>query len=286
MQLHADPNLRAVVLVSGGMDSAVTLAMARAQGFACHALSVAYGQRHVSELAAAARVARTLGAVEHKIVTVDLRSIGGSALTADRSRCPSTASSGIPVTYVPARNTIMLVDRARLGRSARRQRHLLRRQCGRLFRLSGLPARIHRRVRAPGQPGDQGRRRRRGAARACAADPPEQGRHRARRPAPRRRFSPRPFPATRPTPTAAPAAAAMRAVCARRDSPTPAWPIRRAIAGMRRRLRPSDRDNDLRCRFAVNCAPRTLRAARLIVGNFAYLIRSGAVSSVGRAADF
>jgi len=68
---------RAVVLVSGGMDSAVTLAMARAQGFACHALSVAYGQRHASELDAAARVARTLGAVEHKIVTVDLRSIGG-----------------------------------------------------------------------------------------------------------------------------------------------------------------------------------------------------------------
>ena len=98
---------RAVVLLSGGMDSAVTLAMARADGFVCHALSVAYGQRHVSELAAAANVARELGAVEHKTVQVDLRSIGGSALTADIA-VPDHASSGIPITYVPARNTIML----------------------------------------------------------------------------------------------------------------------------------------------------------------------------------
>ena len=90
------------------MDSAVTLAMARAQGFSCHALSVAYGQRHVSELDAAARVARTLGAVEHKIVTVDLRSIGGSALTADSIAVPEQGGAGIPATYVPARNTIML----------------------------------------------------------------------------------------------------------------------------------------------------------------------------------
>ena len=102
---------KAVVLVSGGMDSAVTLAMARAQGFACHALSVAYGQRHASELAAAARVAAKLGAVEHKTVSVDLRSIGGSALTADIAvpeHIDSHGESEIPVTYVPARNTIML----------------------------------------------------------------------------------------------------------------------------------------------------------------------------------
>ena len=102
---------KAVVLVSGGMDSAVTLAMARAQGFVCHALSVAYGQRHASELVAAARVAATLGAVEHKTVTVDLRSIGGSALTADIAvpeHFDSHGESEIPVTYVPARNTIML----------------------------------------------------------------------------------------------------------------------------------------------------------------------------------
>jgi 7-cyano-7-deazaguanine synthase len=98
---------KALVLVSGGMDSAVTLALAREQGFACHALSVAYGQRHSSELAAAARVAISLGAVEHKTVTVDLRTIGGSALTAD-IEVPEQGGSGIPVTYVPARNTIML----------------------------------------------------------------------------------------------------------------------------------------------------------------------------------
>lgn len=97
----------AVVLVSGGMDSAVTLALAREGGFACHALSVAYGQRHSSELAAAAGLARSLGAVEHKTVSVDLRSIGGSALTADID-VPEQGGSGIPVTYVPARNTIML----------------------------------------------------------------------------------------------------------------------------------------------------------------------------------
>ncbi|HXS73994.1 MAG TPA: 7-cyano-7-deazaguanine synthase QueC [Rhodanobacteraceae bacterium] len=101
----------AVVLLSGGMDSAVTLALARERGLACHALSVAYGQRHASELAAAARVAATLGAAEHKIVDVDLRSIGGSALTADIAvpeHARVHALDEIPATYVPARNTIML----------------------------------------------------------------------------------------------------------------------------------------------------------------------------------
>jgi 7-cyano-7-deazaguanine synthase len=100
---------KAVVLVSGGMDSAVTIAIAREQGYQVHALSVAYGQRHNSELAASERVSRMLGAVEHKTVAVDLRSIGGSALTADID-VPLDAVGGdaIPVTYVPARNTIML----------------------------------------------------------------------------------------------------------------------------------------------------------------------------------
>jgi 7-cyano-7-deazaguanine synthase len=101
------PVRKAVVLVSGGMDSAVTLALAREAGFQCHALSVAYGQRHSSELEAAAKVATQLGAVEHKTVAVDLRSIGGSALTADID-VPEQGGAGIPVTYVPARNTIML----------------------------------------------------------------------------------------------------------------------------------------------------------------------------------
>ncbi|MDQ0009852.1 7-cyano-7-deazaguanine synthase [Luteibacter jiangsuensis] len=98
---------KAVILVSGGMDSAVTIAMAREQGFEVYALSVAYGQRHSSELEASERVAKMLGAVVHKTVHVDLRSIGGSALTADID-VPEDGGEGIPVTYVPARNTIML----------------------------------------------------------------------------------------------------------------------------------------------------------------------------------
>jgi 7-cyano-7-deazaguanine synthase len=98
---------RAVVLVSGGMDSAVTLAIARERGFDCFALSVNYGQRHESELEAAKRVAGMLGAAVHKEVHVDLRSFGGSALTSDMA-VPEIPSTGIPITYVPARNTIML----------------------------------------------------------------------------------------------------------------------------------------------------------------------------------
>jgi len=100
----------AVVLLSGGMDSAVVLAIARERGFAAHALSVDYGQRHPSELQAAARVARDQGAAAHKVVAVDLRGIGGSALT-DDIEVPDGGDRGegdIPVTYVPARNTIML----------------------------------------------------------------------------------------------------------------------------------------------------------------------------------
>jgi 7-cyano-7-deazaguanine synthase len=97
-----------VVLVSGGLDSATTLALAREQGFACHALSVDYGQRHAAELAAATTVARALGAVEHRIMRVDLAGIGGSALTDPRIAVPESPTSGIPATYVPARNTMML----------------------------------------------------------------------------------------------------------------------------------------------------------------------------------
>ena len=101
----------AVVLVSGGMDSAVVLAIARERGFAIHALSVRYGQRHTSELEAAARVARAMGAVAHKTVGVDLGSIGGSALTDAGIDVPMDQAPGdgeIPVTYVPARNMIFL----------------------------------------------------------------------------------------------------------------------------------------------------------------------------------
>ena len=98
----------AVVLVSGGLDSATCLAIARAEGFACHALSFAYGQRHEAELAAARCVAAALGAAQHRVMTIDLAAFGGSALTAPSIAVPETPSGGIPVTYVPARNTIFL----------------------------------------------------------------------------------------------------------------------------------------------------------------------------------
>src|SRR5262249_42265434 len=98
----------AVVLLSGGLDSATALAIAREQGFVCHALSVDYGQRHDAELEAARHIARSLGVREHRIMRVDLAGIGGSALTDPRIAVPEQPSAGIPVTYVPARNTIML----------------------------------------------------------------------------------------------------------------------------------------------------------------------------------
>ncbi len=105
MKLDAD---RAVVLLSGGLDSATTLALARKEGFACHCLSLDYGQRHRAELHAAEKVAKSLGAAEHKTVKLDLTVFGGSALTDSSIVVPVDATEGIPVTYVPARNTIML----------------------------------------------------------------------------------------------------------------------------------------------------------------------------------
>ncbi|HTV79350.1 MAG TPA: 7-cyano-7-deazaguanine synthase QueC [Steroidobacteraceae bacterium] len=99
---------RAVVLLSGGLDSATVLAIARHEGLECHALSVAYGQRHSAELEAAAQVAAALGAAEHRLMRVDLAGIGGSALTDPRIAVPVAPAPGIPATYVPARNTIML----------------------------------------------------------------------------------------------------------------------------------------------------------------------------------
>jgi 7-cyano-7-deazaguanine synthase len=102
----------AVVLLSGGLDSATALAVARRDGFRCHALSIGYGQRHKVELAAARRVADALSAVEHRVVHLDLRAFGGSALTGDleipKDRSAEQMSAGIPVTYVPARNTVFL----------------------------------------------------------------------------------------------------------------------------------------------------------------------------------
>jgi 7-cyano-7-deazaguanine synthase len=99
---------KAVVLLSGGLDSATTLALARAAGHECHCLSVDYGQRHRAELAAAANVARALGAAAHRVIALDLTAFGGSALTDPGIAVPVAPTEGIPVTYVPARNTILL----------------------------------------------------------------------------------------------------------------------------------------------------------------------------------
>jgi len=99
---------KAVVLLSGGLDSATTLAIARESGYACQCLSVDYGQRHRAELEAAGRVAKALGAEVHRVIRVDLAAFGGSALTDPAIPVPRAPSSGIPVTYVPARNTVLL----------------------------------------------------------------------------------------------------------------------------------------------------------------------------------
>ncbi len=99
---------KAVILVSGGLDSTTVLAMARSQGYACYTLSFDYGQRHRAELLAAERVSTALGDVEHKVVNLNLDSIGGSALTDTRIDVPEQETEGIPITYVPARNTVFL----------------------------------------------------------------------------------------------------------------------------------------------------------------------------------
>ncbi|MFT7299590.1 MAG: 7-cyano-7-deazaguanine synthase [Porticoccus sp.] len=103
-----DPDKKAVVLVSGGLDSTTVLALAREQGYLCYTLSFDYGQRSHAELAAARHVSTVMGAEEHKVVILDLRTIGGSALTDDNIDVPEEETSGIPVTYVPARNTVFL----------------------------------------------------------------------------------------------------------------------------------------------------------------------------------
>jgi 7-cyano-7-deazaguanine synthase len=108
MPADADAGKRAVVLVSGGLDSATVLAMARDSGARCHALTFDYGQRHRVELDAARRVARQLGAADHRVVSLDIGWMGGSALTDTRIAVPQESTPGIPVTYVPARNTIFL----------------------------------------------------------------------------------------------------------------------------------------------------------------------------------
>ena len=99
---------KAVVLLSGGLDSATVVAMAKAQGYSCYTMSFDYGQRHRAELEAAERVAKQLGVVEHKVIGLNLNGIGGSALTDSTIDVPEEPEAGIPVTYVPARNTVFL----------------------------------------------------------------------------------------------------------------------------------------------------------------------------------
>lgn len=99
---------KAVILLSGGLDSATVIAMARAEGYACYSMSFDYGQRHRAELQAAERVARQLGVVEHKVIGLNLNGIGGSALTDSSIAVPEAPTEGIPSTYVPARNTVFL----------------------------------------------------------------------------------------------------------------------------------------------------------------------------------
>lgn len=99
---------KAVILLSGGLDSATVIAMAKAEGYACYSMSFDYGQRHRAELQAAERVARQLGVVEHKVIGLNLNGIGGSALTDSSIAVPESPTEGIPATYVPARNTVFL----------------------------------------------------------------------------------------------------------------------------------------------------------------------------------
>lgn len=106
--MATDKEMRAVVLLSGGLDSTTALAAARAEGYQCHTLAIDYGQRHRAELNAAQQIARQLSAIEHRVMKIDLAGIGGSALTDSTIAVPEQSTEGIPITYVPARNTIFL----------------------------------------------------------------------------------------------------------------------------------------------------------------------------------
>ncbi len=171
----------AVVLLSGGLDSTTVLAIAQSEGFVAYALSFHYGQRHATELDAARRIAEAAGVGGHVVAEIDLRVFGGSALTADDRR-PQGAlgwrdGRGDPDHLRAGAQHDLPLVRARLGRDARRERHLRRRQRARLQRLSRLPAGVHRGVRADGEPGHQGRCRGHPAPPdPRAADPAHEGR--------------------------------------------------------------------------------------------------------------
>ena len=155
---------RAVVLVSGGLDSATTLAMARSEGFEVYALSVDYGQHHRRELECARQVARALGAVRHTVVTVDLRAVGGSALTdtldVPKDRSHEDIGQGIPITYVPARNTVLLGLALGYAEVVGAFDIFMGAQLFGLLGLSRLSSGVPRAVRTAGESRHQGWRRR------------------------------------------------------------------------------------------------------------------------------
>ena len=221
---------RSVVVLSGGLDSTVCMGVAHGAGAEMVALTFDYGQRHRVELEHAAAVAAHYGA-EQLVVRLDASQWGGSALTDTSIDVPDAADAAsgpdrIPATYVPARNLIFLSIAVGRRRGPRRRRRLPRHQRPRLQRVPGLPARVHRLVRADRGAGDQAGRRRRGDRRAHAAGRPHQGRHRPARP--RRRRPARADVVVLPRAGRAPAAGATRACCGprgspRRASPTPPW---------------------------------------------------------------
>ena len=187
----------AIVLLSGGIDSATALAMTRATGRRCHALSFRYGQRHAVELAAAARVAAALGAVSHAIIDLDLRAIGGSALTADipvpKGRDEAEIGSGIPVTYVPARNTIFLAYAIALAEVRGASEIVVGRQRARLVGLPRLPARVAGGDAGGGAPRHQGGRRAAAGDHPRAAHQDDEGGDHPRRREAGRRLRPHPL---------------------------------------------------------------------------------------------
>ena len=176
----SDPEKKAVVLLSGGLDSATALAVAPSQGFACYALTLAYGQRHDIERVAAQRVARHLGVVAHREMVLDLAAFGGSALTdttlaVPENRAEAEMAAGIPITYVPAQYGVSVVGSG-VGGGVREFRYLHGRQRGRLFGVSGLSSGVHRGICQPGESGDEGRRRGAREVRgAHAADSDDEG---------------------------------------------------------------------------------------------------------------
>lgn len=176
---------KAVILLSGGLDSATVVAMAKAEGYSCYSMSFDYGQRHRAELQAAERVARQLGVVEHKVIGLNLNGIGGSALTDSSIAVPESPSEGIPATYVPARNTVFLA--LALGwAEVLEARDIFIGVNAVDYSLPGLPSRVRRRLRAYGQPGDQGGCGRAGLCHPRTAAANEQGRDHPGRYAPGR----------------------------------------------------------------------------------------------------